>query len=47
MKVPRFRAGRIGFLVGLMTFVIGASAAFGSTPGGDVRLTHDNPASSG
>ncbi|MDP9250010.1 MAG: hypothetical protein M3O78_01410 [Chloroflexota bacterium] len=47
MKVPRFRAGRIGFLVGVMAFVVGASATLGSTPGGDIRLTHDNPSSSG
>jgi hypothetical protein len=47
MKMRRFRAGRIGFLVGVMTLVVGASATLGSTPGGDIRLTHDNPASSG
>ena len=47
MKVRSFRSGRIGSLVGLLTFVVGASAAFASTPGGDVRLTHDNLASSG
>jgi hypothetical protein len=28
-------------LVALIIFVVGASAAFASTPGGDVRLTHD------
>lgn len=34
-------------LVALITFVVGASAAFASTPGGDVRLTNDDPALSG
>ena len=47
MKVPGFRAGRIAVLVGFMTFVVGGSATLGSTPGGDVRLTNDNPALSG
>jgi hypothetical protein len=31
-------------LVALITFVVGTSAAFASTPGGDVRLTHDESA---
>jgi hypothetical protein len=47
MRMHRSVVGRIAVLVGLLTFALGASAAFASTPGGDVRLTHDNPTSSG
>ena len=43
MKVPnRTRVSRVSVLFATLAIVVGAASAVASTPGGDVRLTHDD-----
>jgi hypothetical protein len=44
---PRARALRIGVLIGTLAIIVGASTAFASAPGTDVRLTNDAPTTTG